>query len=339
MHVARAAAVLLCSISLWGQSAVEQGMRLFERGDYAAAERTLQGVDSPEARIVLALTRAAMGRCGEANPSLRSAYASTAIDGSARRLAGLALARCATAGQRFDEASVVLYKLQADYPDDPDVLYEVARLHLKAFNGSVERMFQRAPASYRVNQLSAEIFEIQGRYAEAVAEYRKALDKAPPRALNLHYRLGRALLMESHEPAALAAARKEFEAELAINPRDAVAEYQIAQILQVEQKPEEAAARLARAVELDPKFSEPLVALARYKLDRKDAPGAIQLLEEAIRLAPRSESAQYSLMLAYRNAGRIEDAQRAQRRLDELQNAGGGEFRQFLERIGEAPKP
>ena len=38
-------------------------------------------------------------------------------------------------------------------------------------------MFQKTPASFRVNQLSAEIFEIQGKYSEAVAEFRKAIEK------------------------------------------------------------------------------------------------------------------------------------------------------------------
>jgi tetratricopeptide (TPR) repeat protein len=333
------ALAVLCASALLAQGGTDEGVKLFERGDYAAAEQRLKDDASPRAQAFLALARAAQGRCSEASSSLQASYRGTALAISDRRLVALALARCATAAQRYDDAAATLYPLRADFPDDADVLYEVARLHLKAFNGSVEQMFQRAPASYRVNQLSAEIFEIQGRYSEAVAEYRKALEKAPPRTLNLHYRLGRALLMESHEPAALTAARKELEAELALNPGDAVAEYQVAQILQVEQKPDEAAARLARAVELDPRFSEALIALARHKLDRKDAAGAIELLESAIGLAPQSESAHYSLMLAYRNAGRREDARRVQQRLDELQKADGGEFNQFLERIGEAPKP
>ena len=65
-----------------------------------------------------------------------------------------------------------------------------------------------------MDQLSAEVFETQGKYTEAVAEYRKAIAKNP-KAINLHYRLGRALLQQSHDPAILDQARKEFEAELA----------------------------------------------------------------------------------------------------------------------------
>jgi tetratricopeptide (TPR) repeat protein len=107
---------------------------------------------------------------------------------------------------------------------------------MKAWNDVVFRMYQKTPASFRVNQLSGEIFEIQGRFQDAAAEYRKAIRKNPA-ALNLHFRLGRALLLQSHDPANLREARKEFESELALNPSDAVAEFQVGQILQTGQNP------------------------------------------------------------------------------------------------------
>ena len=144
--------------------------------------------------------------------------------------AGLALSQCHLAASRFSEAFAVIENLKSLFPDDADVLYQSARLHLKAWNDAVFLMFQKTPASFRVNQLSAEIFEIQGKYAEAIAEFRKAIEKNRA-ALNLHFRLGRALLMESHSAASLEAARQEFESELKLNPSDAAAEYQIGQIL------------------------------------------------------------------------------------------------------------
>ena len=228
-------------------------------------------------------------------------------------------------------------RLRTEFPDDPDVLYENARLHLKAWDGAVERMFQAAPASFRVNQLSAEIFEIQGRYDEAVAEYRKSIKKSP-NTLNLHYRLGRALLMRSHEPEALGEAKGEFQAELMLNPYDAVAHYQIAQILEVQQQADAAAAHLEKAVELDPDFAEALTALARRRSRSGDHAAAVALLERAVELEPESESSWYALMVAYRNAGRREDALAAKKRLDVLQQSPQGEFSDFLRRIGEQPQ-
>jgi tetratricopeptide (TPR) repeat protein len=81
------------------------------------------------------------------------------------------------------------------------------------------------------------------------------------------------------------------------------------------------------------------VALAKTKSDLRDYADAIPLLERAAKLQPNSESAHYSLMLAYRNEGRMEDAQREKALLDKLQRPPEGEFTDFLKKLGEkAPK-
>ncbi len=325
---------LLSALTAVAQDRVSEGIAAFERGDYEAAETALSGASGPQAKAFLALTQAATGRCAEAEASLGASY----DDSRLRRLTGIALARCLIAAERFADAAAPLAKLEDEFPDDADVLYENARLHLKAWNGAVEQMFEKAPASFRVNQLSAEIFEIQSRYDEAVAEYRKAIQKSPD-TLNLHYRLGRALLLRSHEPEALEEARREFEAELELNPYDAVAHYQIAQILEVQQKPQEAEQRLERTLDLDPDFPEALIALARYRSNAENHNSAVGLLERVVELQPDNESSWYSLMVAYRNAGRTGDARDAQRKLSELQESSAGEFSDFLRRIGESPQP
>ena len=180
----------------------------------------------------------------------------------------------------------MLARLRALYPADADVLYQSARLHMKAWNDTLYEMFQKTPTSYRVNQISAEIFEIQGRYAEAIAEYRKAIEKNPA-ALNLHFRLGRALLLESHSPDNLALARREFEAELALNPADAVAEYEVGQILLVSQEPREAAEHFERAVAITPNFPEALQAVAKTRLDAKQYAGGHRSAGKVVKLQPR----------------------------------------------------
>jgi tetratricopeptide (TPR) repeat protein len=318
-----------------------EALDLYAQGRYLAAEELLVKMpavkaNDPRAKAVLALARASTGRCAEAANDLQSSF-ETLDNADLRRLTGLGLARCHIAAEKFAAAFPVLYRLKELYPDDADVLYEAARMQMKAWNEVVREMFEKTPASFRVNQLSAEIFEIQAKYSEAVTEYRKAIEKSP-RTLNLHYRLGRALLMESHEPAALEAALREFEAELSLNPNDAVAHYQVAQILQAQQKRDEALARLGRAVQLDPNFAEAVIALGRLHLDASRTEQAITLLERAVRLVPQSESAHYALMIAYRNAGRRDDAQRQKQQLDELQKSPEGEFTEFLKRIGEQPK-
>lgn len=315
---------LLFASFLYAQ-VLEQGIAQFHRGEYDSARRTLSAAPQSETRdVFLSLAEAATGQCAAAMPRLQGQYK----DSNLRRLAALGLIQCLLAQDRVAEALPIATRLEAEFPGDPDVLYQSARLHMRAFNDSVNRMFQRAPASFRVNQLSGEIFELQGRIPDAIVEYRKAIVKNPT-AINLHYRLGRALALESQ----FDEARGEFETELKLNPSDALAEYQVAQILAVQQKRSEAAEHFNRALTLKPDFVEAMIALAKLRPE-----SAVELLEKASSLAPKNESARYALMLAYRNAGRTEDAQKQKAELDKLQRPPEGEFTEFLKKLGEKPK-
>ena len=75
--------------------------------------------------------------------------------------------------------------------------------------------------------------------------------------------------------------------------------------------------------------------MAKARLDAKQYGEAIELLEKVVRLQPSSESAHYSLMMAYRNAGRTADAAAQQAALDKLRQAPEGEFTDFLKRLGD----
>ncbi|HZT37912.1 MAG TPA: tetratricopeptide repeat protein [Bryobacteraceae bacterium] len=332
----RGISALIWCAPLLAQTGVDEGIRAFHQGRYAEAKKLLSSFPSDShAQTFLALATAASGGCRQAERSLTQQFESNG-DAELRRLCGLALTQCLIARKDFAGAAPVIARLEREFPKDADVLYESARLHMRAWNDAVLRMYQNAPASFRVNQLSAEIFETQGRYGEAVAEYRKAIAKNPD-ALNLHFRLGRALLLESHAPAALEAAQKEFEAELRLNPADAAAEYEIGQILTARDRLSEASEHFARAVELSPDFPEALVALAKTHVRAGRYSDAIALLERAVRLQPDMESAHYTLMLVYRNTGDAQKALKEKAELDRLQKPPEGEFSEFLKKLGEKP--
>jgi len=337
----RAISTALLLAAVWARAQedpLRQGILEFNRGQYTAALASLEkAADGPQRRTFLALTRAANGNCDIAQHELAEQFEKN-TDTELRRLAGLALTQCRLAQGHYDDAFPVLARLKALYPSDADVLYQSARLHMKAWNDVLLEMFQKTPSSFRVNQISAEVFETQNRYAEAVSEYRKAIEKNPA-ALNLHFRLGRALLLQSHSPENLALARREFDTELALNSSDAVAEYEVGQILLAGQQPAAALQRFERAAALSPDFPEALEAVAKARMDAKRYADAITLLEKVVRLQPKHESAHYSLMMAYRNAGRTADAAREQAELEKLRQAPEGEFTEFLQRLGEkAPK-
>src|SRR5215472_3042782 len=117
-------ALVLCAFSatlLYAQSnVVTDGIAAFHRGDYKSARTILQRApNDPQARLFLALTRAATGECDAAVADLAKAFSS----GTERRLAGIALAQCHIAAKRFIEAAPILAQLEKDFPNDADVLY------------------------------------------------------------------------------------------------------------------------------------------------------------------------------------------------------------------------
>jgi len=316
------------------ENALEKGIAAFNQGKYSDAAAWLsKASDGPERSAYLALTEAAAGGCEKAGRQLAEQFDDLS-DPALRRLVGLALAQCHLSNGRTEDAVYVIARLKEIYPGDADVLYESARLHMKAWNDTLYEMFQKTPDSYRVNEISAEIFEIQNRFADAASEYRKAIEKNP-RALNLHFRLGRALLLVSHSPENLALARREFEDELKLNASDAAAEYEIGQILTLDAQPSAAAPHFERALAISPNFVEALEALAKSRHEAKRYDEAIALLEKVVRLDPKNESAHYGLMKAYRDAGRSADAAREQAQLDKLRQSPQGEFTDFLKRLGE----
>jgi tetratricopeptide (TPR) repeat protein len=309
-------------------SAQEDGIAAFEAGRFSVAltKLTEASKDSHDtkARMFLALTQAAMGDCRAALPGLTAAEKD--------RLAGLAAAKCYAAIGDEGKAFTTLEALAKRFPKDADVLYLRAKLHMKAFNDATLAMFQGAPASYRVHELSGEVLEVQNRYSEAAAEYRKAieLNAAAP---ELHYRLGRAILLESHNPDALERAASEFRAELKLSPEDAACEFQLGQIAQVKGDADEAKPHFERAVALSPGFVQALIALAKLSPPEK----AIPLLNKAVTLQPSNESAHYALLTAYRNSGEMEKAASEKVILDRLQKPADGEFSDFLKKLGEKP--
>ncbi|MDQ6663342.1 MAG: tetratricopeptide repeat protein [Acidobacteriota bacterium] len=334
----RAISVLLLSmLYALAQDPLSTGIAEYNQGRLSAARKHLEKSKSTEARAFLALVLAASGECASQLPTLQEIWRGAASP-QLRRLAGMAAVQCDIARGKPEAGIPLVNELKSAYPQDADVLYLAAKLYMKGWNEQVAAMYAKTPSSYRVNQLSAEIFETQGNYSEAAAEYAKAIQKNPS-AINLHYRRGRALLLSSHEPPILDRARREFEAELALNAEDAAAEYQIGQILEVEGNRDGATRRFERAAALRPNFPEALVAVAKARIRERRNDEAVTLLQHAIDWQPDNETAHYNLMLAYRNAGNAAAAAREKAELDRLQRPPAGEFADFLKKLGEKPPP
>jgi tetratricopeptide (TPR) repeat protein len=327
--------LFLCSAVLAADDSLRNaGIAAFKAGRYSTALNSLEksGSADPVTRAFIGLSKAGTGDCAGALPILLSVR-----DVQVEKLAKLAAAKCYGNLNQTDKAFPILDDLAHRFPKDADVLYLQAKLHMKAFNDATYAMFQKTPGSYRVHELSAEIFEVQSRYADAVGEYEKAIE-INPSASDLHFRLGRALLLESHDPASLQKASQAFEAELKLNPEDGACEFQLGQIAQVQGDKQEARKRMMRALELSPDFVQALITLGKLDTQEKNYDSAIARLKRAITLQPANETAHYALLTAYRDSGDMQKAKDEKAILDRLQKPPEGEFTDFLKKLGEAPK-
>ncbi len=327
--------VLLCfvAVAACAQMKTEEGIQFFHQGRYSSALQLLKDARDQQGRSFRALSEAALGDCKTALPELVKTQDQDQV---LQRLTGVAAVKCLSSTGDEAAALGLLQRLQKQFPRDPDLLYIGAKLHMKAFNDATVAMFREAPASYRVHELSAEIFEVDNRFGEAVSEYRKAIE-LNPKAPDLHFRLGRAILLQSHDARALEKAADEFQSELKLSPEDSASEFQLGQIAQVKGDTSEAKTRFQRALRLTPDFVAAMVALAKTSASEKAYPAAIDLLNRAILLQPENETAHYALMTAYRDNGQMKEAKAEKGILDRLQKPPEGEFSDFLKKLGEKP--
>jgi len=281
-------------------------------------ERALQLRPSlPEVDVLLGLVRIQEGKYREALTPLEGAFAKPDYDVAVRAAAGERLVEIYFTLAQPEKAFEMVQKLRQLAPNDPDVLYTASKVYAAMWNEAVQRLLVKAPDSYRIHQVLAEVAEAQQNYAEAAKEYQLIVRMAPELP-DFHYRLGRAILESDATAAATQRAMQAFQEELKLNPRDVRSLAQIGEVYLKSHQIEEAARCLSHAVELDPGYSEARIGLAKVRLEEKQFSEAADQLEKAARLSPDDETIYYNLMFAYRGLGRQEEARHALEQFQKL---------------------
>jgi len=256
-----------------------------------------------------AIALAESGHCKDAMPLLKRAIRQT-TDRDVKKHIGLDGLHCAMASDTPYESLDFLAVLSREFPRDPDVLYAATHAYSDLSMRASQDLAREAPFSFQVHELNAEALEIQGRWDEAVAEYHKILD-INPLLPGIHARLGRALLTKAKpSPADVEQARKAFEEELEIDPRNTAAEYVLGQLAADAGDFPTAINHFSKAAKLDVNFSEAYLGLGTALNSAKRFTDAISPLETYEKMAPDSPTGHYQLAMAYAGAGRKEDANR-----------------------------
>jgi tetratricopeptide (TPR) repeat protein len=112
-----------------------------------------------------------------------------------------------------------------------------------------------------------------------------------PRRPGIHYRLGRTLLARARQFTSsedLASAQSEFEQELAADPLNGNAAYEMAEAHRNEGPLEEAQKLFERALKSHPDFEEAQLGLASVLMSQQKPQQALPHLQKAIELNPKN---------------------------------------------------
>ena len=285
------------------------GLIYFQQGKFAQAVLALRQAlklkpNLLNADSLLAMSLSELGHYDEALPGLQTGFRRSS-DPALRRMIGLQLQRSYTGLQRDREAVEVTLELTRLYPQDPEVLYHAGRLSANFAYLTMRRLSQVAPTSVWMRQAAGETYESQGHHDLAIREYRQVL-ALDPRRPGIHFRLGRALLSRSPTEAL-----KEFEQELELDPTNANAAYELAEIHRKAGQLDKAHEFFEIALKHYPDFEEAQIGLGRVLIALGKPDRALTHLRKAISLNPENEVSYYQLSQVHKALGNVVEQQNA----------------------------
>jgi tetratricopeptide (TPR) repeat protein len=275
----------LCNMEVEGQTAAKPAVR-----------------PAPAISVSQAVELAAAGHCGEAMPVLKNALGHIS-DPELKRRAGIAGVRCAMSRNQSQDVTRFIEWLRVEFPHDPEILYLTAHAYSDlSIRASQELLFTN-PSAPQVHEMNAEALETQGNWKAALSEYKVVLEQNP-NMRGIHFRIGRLILSQPQAPTTLDDAKKEFAAELVIDPDNAAAEYVLGEIARQREEWVDAISHFQKATKLDSSFADAFVGLGRSLMANGSLAESIPVLLRAAELEPANPTTHYYAAMALGKAGR-----------------------------------
>ncbi len=293
------------------------GVLLFFKGDYAGATPHLRAAVRSEPTLwklqaLLGMSEKRTGQLAEAQADLEKAFPQLQEE-KLRREAGLELVELYSNSGDLDKAASMVGTLRRLFPADVEILYTARRIYGDLADDAMVRLAMLAPDSARMHQLMAHEMMRQGNRKGAIEQYQQAL-RLDPRATGLHFELGEVYsTADSADPEKrkeVEEAKKEYLAEVALNPFEARSECRLGDIAFRGSELKEAFKRFSRCLELQPDDADANAGLGKTLLAMHEPQKAQQYLERAARLDPLNATTRYRLAMIYRESGRKADADR-----------------------------
>lgn len=286
------------------------GVLFFFQKDYKDAVPQLRAAlqMKPDLWRIQALLGLAESRTGEEEASTQDLQASLPhlTDEKFQAEVGKTLIDEYAAQKNYDKAAQTASDLLATRPTDSALLYTTYSLYSDLLGRTMLTLALSAPGSAEMHHVMARELARHGDTTAAIANYREAL-KINPNLPDLHSELAD-ILYHSDDPKLQAEAKPEFQAALALDPRDERAEMSLGEIAEKQGDQKAAYAHFSRALEIDPADSDACTSVAKILVYMNEKEKARQLFERAVQLDPTNEVAHYRLGTLYREAGRTEEA-------------------------------
>lgn len=279
------------------------------KGDSKAAIADLRSVlrDQPNAIGVLrALAQAhvANGEPALAEEALRRAMDANPADVGARLDTAMLLLDTG----RLTQAKPLLEQLAKDQPADLTVLDALFRMNVGLRDAAGAKVAAAAllaaqPQDARGHLYTGMVAESERRPADAVANYRRALELRPD-AYEPLQALARLLAREQRLPEAV----KVLDATIAAQPRSAFAANLKGELLLGDKRYAEADAAFRLAIERTPKWWLPYRGRAYVAAARGDSAAGIAVLQQALPVVTEAVPARAELATLYEAVGKPEEA-------------------------------
>lgn len=177
---------------------------------------------------------------------------------------------------------------------------------LRAYVGEYIERVRAEPRNWERHGELGLVYEANDRWADARAAFRVAADLAPSGEPHPAYHLA-LVTFQAGDPAGATALLRDVTR---AHPTFAPAHHRLGVALLDAGRPEEARPLFERVIELVPDDAAGHVGLAETRIRAGDLPGAVELLQHALKVAPRNGTARHLLGTAFRGLGRMDEAER-----------------------------
>jgi tetratricopeptide (TPR) repeat protein len=303
--IAKYQAILQIAPSL-GPAYNNLGALYLRQREYAKAVEVLEKglkIDPkmPSASALLGISLYEMGEYAPARTRLEAALRTNPKDSNVE----MTLANDLLKLNEPEAAAIHLREITKREPTNQTAYYQLGKVYMQLSQEALTKLQEIDPNSYLVHEISGEIMESMSNYDGAILEYKKAVEMAPQEP-GTHYKLGSAYYAILDWDAA----RQQFQAELANDPRNCRADSKLGSIVLLQHgDPQAALDETDKALAICPNLTEARLDRAKALLRMERTPDAVPDLEAAEHASPDDPTVHFLLAQAYRNLGRTQQAQ------------------------------